>query len=653
MIEPNSEIALVSSSYDMGGHTIAIKTGVNDTFTVNADPTGFALAIDVTLNAGTYTLPALCTELLRATNASAAYSGTFTASVFPASARVVTEDHADAAKIKFEFAYEPQGGIPPAYSTTEGTNGYTSYVSGEVLGGINLEQGGAKRGLYYKNGTTDSYASGKVVSFSSNTLKGQAFGYSNVDASDGLEYFCLSFKPGDGGEMLIGITDNANLPADEAPIQFRIGEDGGFQAYQRAINGSIVRFDNPQNQVVDRSLIQRIIVPATVQSNGGLSNAVRFQSAALHTASVSAGTDYTVNEQVYDPTGRPHYIVASIKSPTLSGLIPVTANATGITGVVSKTNSALAPGDNYLVGEILVGTGGAGLGFRARVDSIDAAGRITDYTVTWAGENYTAGDVITLTGQGSFRTNAAITATTVTTACTIEDAGTNWQVGDTPGDIEGRGTEIEIAALSGTGEVTAVHITDEGTGYTGGNLTYTNPRAGNDLVLKFPFFVSNFATMNELKHNALVTGAGALPQLDRNNRNRITFGAGLADTLNLSTTPFNNAGDDLIIESATDMTSDSRLNNQMIVNLDNFPLKSIHKGGNGQAVAVVPIGGSTNQDTGLFYQESFNLLYHKLHNREVINANEAHVRITDVNGSPLVGLLHPVTVNLDLRPATR
>jgi len=70
IIEPNSEIALVSSSYDIG-HTIAIKEGVNDTFIVNVDPLQ-ANVNTVTLAAGTYTLPTLCTEILRATNASAA-----------------------------------------------------------------------------------------------------------------------------------------------------------------------------------------------------------------------------------------------------------------------------------------------------------------------------------------------------------------------------------------------------------------------------------------------------------------------------------------------------------------------------------------------------------------------------------------------------
>ena len=63
IIEPHSEIALVSSSYDIG-HTVAIKTGVNDTFTVNADPIDFGTDIQVTLDAGTYTLPSLCAEIL-------------------------------------------------------------------------------------------------------------------------------------------------------------------------------------------------------------------------------------------------------------------------------------------------------------------------------------------------------------------------------------------------------------------------------------------------------------------------------------------------------------------------------------------------------------------------------------------------------------
>lgn len=652
IIQPHSEIALVSSSYDIG-HTVAIKTGVNDTFEVQADPTGFGLAITVTLNAGTYTLPSLCTEILRATNASAAYSAAFTATVFPSSGRLVTEDHADAAKIKFEFTYDPQGGVPSSGSSSEGSNGFRSYISGEVAGGINLAQGNTKRGLYYKDGTTDTYASGKVCSYESNNVKGQAFGYSNVDATDGMEYFCLSFKPGDG-EMLIGITDNGDLAADACPIQFRIGADDSFQAYQKIADGSIVRYDQPQNQVVDRTKFQRIIVPATGQSNGGLSTDVIYQSAASHGSTISSGTSYTTDPQIYDPTGRPHYVVASIKTPNATGLVPLLNNASGVTGVVSKANSVLTPGDNYLVGEIVVGSGGTGTGFKARVNTIGGGGQITDYTVTNAGTGYTAADVITLSGQGSLRTNASLAATTVTTAATIETAGTLWQVGDAPNDIEGKGVIITIDAVDGGGAITGLSVTTAGANYAGGNLSFTNPNAGgDDCVIKFPYFSATYATMNQLKHNQLITGASMLPQLDRNNRNRITLGQGLADTLNMTAAPKDNTGDDLTFESATDITSASRVNNQMIVNIDNFPLKSIHKGGNGQAVAVVPIGGSTNKDTGLFFQESFNLLYHKLENREVINANEATVRITDTEGAPIEGLLHPVTINLDLRPAAR
>lgn len=653
IIEPNSEIALVSSSYDIG-HTIAIKEGVNDTFIVNVDPLQ-ANVNTVTLAAGTYTLPTLCTEILRATNASAAYSEVFTASVFPAAGRVVTEDHADAAKVKFEFTYSPVGGITSNFSTTEGpTNlGFHSFVSGEVAGGVNLAQGDTKRGHYYKNGATNAYAAGKVVSYQDNNVKGQPFGYSNVDSTDGLEYFELSFKPGDG-EMLIGITDNGALAADQCPIQFRIAADGGFEAYQKIANGTITRYDQPQNQVVDRSLFQRIIVPATGQSNGGLSTDVVFQSASSEGVSISAGTSYTTDPQIYDTSGRPHYIVASIKTPTATGLIPLLNNASGVTGVVSKANAVLTPGDNYLVGEILVGSGGTGTGFQARVNTIDGAGRITDYTVVNAGTGYGDADNISLAGQGSLRTNASLNPQNVTNAATIETAGAAWVVGDAPNDIEGKGVVITVDAVDGAGAITGLSVTTLGTDYAGGNLSFTNPNAGGaDCVIKFHYFVSTFATMNRLKHNLMVMGASMLPQLDRNNANRITMGDGLADTLNLTTTQQVNTGDVLTFESATDITSDSRVNNQMIVNLDNFPLKSIHKGGNGQAVAVVPIGGSTNKDTGLFYQESFNLLYHKLENREVINANEATVRITDTEGAPLVGLLHPVTINLDLRPATR
>ena len=64
---------------------------------------------------------------------------------------------------------------------------------------------------------------------------------------------------------------------------------------------------------------------------------------------------------------------------------------------------------------------------------------------------------------------------------------------------------------------------------------------------------------------------------------------------------------------------------------------------------ALPFGDNTHA-SGLFQDRSYNLTYHALHNKEVVNHNEMRVRITDADGNKLVGIHHPVVLNFDLRP---
>lgn len=115
----------------------------------------------------------------------------------------------------------------------------------------------------------------------------------------------------------------------------------------------------------------------------------------------------------------------------------------------------------------------------------------------------------------------------------------------------------------------------------------------------------------------------------------------------------------LVLTATTTMTP-ARQSCQILVNVDQFQLKSMCKeGGVQKAIAAVPMGATaptstpTAQIGGEFYWEPYNMLYHDLENKSVDNHNQLRVRLTDALGNPLKDLIHPTTLTLDLRPRAK
>tara|TARA_R110001606_G_scaffold330851_1_gene478579 strand:+ start:285 stop:2882 length:2598 start_codon:yes stop_codon:yes gene_type:complete len=115
----------------------------------------------------------------------------------------------------------------------------------------------------------------------------------------------------------------------------------------------------------------------------------------------------------------------------------------------------------------------------------------------------------------------------------------------------------------------------------------------------------------------------------------------------------------LVLTGTTVMTP-ARQSCQILVNVDQFQLKSMCKdGGVQKAIAAVPMGATaptttpTAQISGEFYWEPYNMLYHDLENKSVDNHNQLRVRLTDALGNPLKDLIHPTTLTLDLRPRAK
>ena len=103
--------------------------------------------------------------------------------------------------------------------------------------------------------------------------------------------------------------------------------------------------------------------------------------------------------------------------------------------------------------------------------------------------------------------------------------------------------------------------------------------------------------------------------------------------------------------------SNDRETSMMLVNIDQFEMKSICKdGGIQKAIASVPYGlthpnasDTSEARDGEFYYEPYNIIYHKLGNTQVVNHNQIQVRLTDPVGNPIRQLKHPTTLTVDLQ----
>ena len=103
--------------------------------------------------------------------------------------------------------------------------------------------------------------------------------------------------------------------------------------------------------------------------------------------------------------------------------------------------------------------------------------------------------------------------------------------------------------------------------------------------------------------------------------------------------------------------SSDRESQVMLVNLEDFQLKSICKTGGVQSnLAMIPYGALHQDATkakGEFFYEAYNLIYHKLDNADIVNHNQLRIRITDGVGNALTKLEFPTTITVDLRPRAR
>ena len=653
IIEPNSEIALINGSYKLGNQFVI--GGTNNQFQMALAPLNAQTTI--TLAQGTYTnLATLATEIQTKIRAYGDGLDDFTKSLFPSANMTVATQNGDPHKLDFSIRQTPAGGIDLDNLYTDGPD-INSFISGEVAGGLRLASGG-KRGFFYKAGATDTYASGKAITRNqSGTQNWKPFPYStNVN---GLLCYEFSFKPSQLGlEAMIGISTGGWAgPADDAIAQLRTRTDNTIEIWE-SLSGTLTQIA-VAGQAFSLGETLRILVPVQHVANPPPQpEFIRYQknfNGNWYDFNLNTATRYTfhLGELEVNP-------VLSIKTPRVLNIIPLTDAPNAVAGIITVANSTISTaGTNYLVGERCAATGGSGTEAEIVVNAIDGGGGITGYTMVNSGKNYQNGEILTLTGQAALANTARLTVTTAVNAVNVVSGGTNYVVGDVITD-GATGVELRVLTVNG-GVIQTFEIIDVGTGGVPDNttLTYSNAHGGNTAQIDIRLRQSIVPAMHSVTSSLLQQNPTWAP-LDATSYSDQEFHAvqvGFRELLNLNIAPYTNGTginvDRMEFSSNDDVAKNIRTTNNMLIHLDNFPVKSKHKNGQGKAIASLPVGDNDNSHVGLFHTSVNWLLYHQLENRAPINANEMVIRITDNEGALLQGLEHPVVIDLDLRPRSR
>lgn len=453
--------------------------------------------------------------------------------------------------------------------------------------------------------------------------------------------------------MYIALGDN-EAPADiaDAPIQWRYFANGTFNIYE------INSLGTPQSILaapVAYNAFDTFEIKIDAEPTGpGESALARYFRNGAEVAINATATrwEYRENSKLI-PLGsfNSAYIPAQIAAPI--GDYAFTDALTNL----NITN----PGSGYLAGEVIEITGAAGTAF-GRVNFVGAGGSITTFVITSHGSGFVTSEPITITGKISGANNFEGTASLVQDTVDIATPGSGYST--TAADIilnDGVTTitsAVNILTVDGSGGVDtfdwSVLLPNQvATGHTltikqGANTTATITINGID---------RNIPSVANVEYSTVARGPDEplMPQ------KTATFSpsAGFLALTDLPAVSGDASGVPGLQSIASKAPSDSREAEQMLVNIDQFQIKSICKtGGVQKAVAAVPFGERENPtgsdpQSGYFFYEAYNLLYHDLSNSHTENHNQLRVRLTDAVGNQLVTLKHPTTITLDLRPRAR
>jgi hypothetical protein len=462
----------------------------------------------------------------------------------------------------------------------------------------------------------------------------------------GNEYFAIAecIIPQTDKEIRLFCKPRANISPSIAPIQVRVFTGGQIAIWESTVNsgGSPVKVNNSPNQpyVVGSKL--QIRIPAVVDpSEGYIAEYFVDQN------------DGNLTEITCNPLGNDRYIIRASEE-LICGCAFFSEEVEG--QLINNKSDQVASGNvnpgagGYDIGEVCPqsGTTGTGIDCSVMITALDVNGDVDNVRIINPGSGHQVGDILNFDAQWSGADSLSVEVVTVSDSITISNAGSGYTTGAaTTSGGTGNDATLTINSVGGSGEITDISVVDVGSGYAPGDILNVVKDGANGQITLGNLLVTPGPAIHGFSANLEQEPIGARPL--------VPFDDISAKMLTLSNLidcdARYDANADLKIVSNDKLATNNRNNANIHIQLEDFgPIESREKGVNGKTVAVVPLGDNSNSHAGLFNNELFNIVYHKLENPEVLNNNELRVRLTDYQNNLLQNLYHPVTITLDLRP---
>lgn len=626
IIPKGASIGVVNCSYILReGYTV--QTGLNDVFQIKLG--NMLDYIDVTIAAGSYeNLTLLAAAVQTAIATAIGTQSVFIQACYPVAEQTATgDDEASTVTIHFVFDLASQAPelfvvgqtafIPNPANVFGGRGGFVNNIVNGAPSlpndsSVNTSDGAANQNFLvatHKNGTTGSY--------------------------EGV--FRAEYQSAGKESMMLLKTSAAMLPSD-CPIQVVFTTNnqvdifemiGGVRTQinsgaQAIASGNTVEIRVPE---VDPKQTQQIVASYFITA-GGAQTEIPVVAPAAGRRAISQYDEF----------------IPAIEFTTDSKIGEVITGAPQADAVKTTTNSN--DGTGYEAGDFLTqaSTSGGGTGCQVIVTAVDGNGAVQISDFAHTGTGYAGGDTIQF--QGGNGANFEMTVATIQPSFAFT-AGTGYAAGVTLGVVGGAGTgaTFRVDTVAG-GNVTALTCIAPGTGYDADD-TLALQAGGNNCII----------TLGETKveYNRLTNVRATLIASPMNQRplvlkRIIRVKMGTFNFLFNGNARYEDEDGNLKITSGK-IVSNNRAASNIHIQLNDFgPIESREKNSNGKTVAVVPLGDNTNTASGLFNNELFNIVYHKLQNPEPLSNNELSVRMTDFNSNTLPSLRHPVTVTFDIRP---
>jgi len=647
-IAPNSEIALVNMAYKFkNAFTIDAST---DEFTLEL---GDSDAFTVALTQGNYTADGFLTELNDGLALALADEPYRTSRAFPQSFQKFAFVDSGKNQLKLTLDYAPvDWEVNPAKPEAE-----TTIVREEThLEQCSLTSDGA--GIILNDNNTDAFNISYFNAGQSETDFYYLWGAAQGNGAGQTPHGSFRFTPGQANADIMICLGDSQVPANfavgaganGAVSGIRLKPTGNFVVLERdATSGTYVAISGDIAYTGTDSFEIRADIPSDTD------NKMRYFKNGTEITNFLAGAE----RFELRPTLR-LVPCGSFKTPTL--LQQPYTSADFVANVIDDTASTISTaGTGYLDNEKCV-LAGQTSGVDIEIIISATAGAITGFRVLGDKGGFTNGETANVSGITSGSTDGRITLTTFAASSTLSNAGTNYNNNQADLVLGGDtyANAITITAVGGGGEIqtfTWANPLPDGLEDIADGTEFEIHEGGHtDARLTINRTRDTFQSLTKVSFD---TVADSDEPLEAHPNSTFSCDVSFSD---LTGMPLSNQGTGTHTITGSAGIGTNRETDMMLVNIDEFQLKSICKeGGVQKTVAALPYGqtipsrdgqGDPEKIDGSFYYEPYNMTYHKLENKEFSNHNQLKVRITDPVGNPLVQLKHPTTITLDLRPRT-